>query len=67
MGLDLVITNLTGLANRHLSFIVITNPDTALAAEAVAPESLDRWRTRILLTGICNYRLMSTYVLDMLS
>lgn len=40
---DLVIANLRHVSDGHLSFIVITNSDAALCAEAIGPESLQGW------------------------
>lgn len=40
---DLVIANLGHVSDKHLSFIVITNSDAALATKAVGPESLQSW------------------------
>jgi hypothetical protein len=63
----LVIADLHRLAGSLSSFIVVTNSDAALAAEALGPKAFDRRRPVAGLVVSINVGQQSTYVLDMLS
>jgi len=63
----LVVADLHRLAGNLSAFIVVTNSDAALAAEALGPKAFDRRRPVARLMSFFDKGQKSTYVLDMLS